>query len=314
MAFGDNGRLFVSLPDLGAVYQLTDRDQDGFAEQPQLYYVGLDRPSGLAWHDGRLYVAEPEGLLSLADGDNANRAGRVRRLFSGLPDDGGHWRRPLAVGPDSRLYLAVGSRCNACEESNPLRAKVLRIDPQSGKFEVYAEGLRHTTALTFSAQNELWGCDVGREGLGATAPVNEINRISGGGDYGWPYCYGEQRPDPQFGDQERCRQTIAGRLSLPGDNRPTAMVAGHGLKAADEYRNSLYVMLAGRETKLIRLALDPDRDTPVGHAFLRGWGKEGGLNSAQASLVVGPDGHLYLALSGMNVIYQIRWGERGTGL
>jgi hypothetical protein len=35
-------------------------------------------------------------------------------------------------------------------------------------------------------------------------PPEEINILVSGGDYGWPYCYGDRVPNPEFHDVARC--------------------------------------------------------------------------------------------------------------
>ncbi len=90
MSFDSTGNLYVTIPQLGAVYQLKDVDHDGYAEQPVLFHVGMDRPHGLVWKNRKLYVAETSQLLELQDTDEDNQVDQVRIILDGLPDDGGH--------------------------------------------------------------------------------------------------------------------------------------------------------------------------------------------------------------------------------
>ena len=79
-AFDDRGRLFVAESsglDLYAeiaagtrkcrVSVLEDRDGDGRFESSRVFADGLVFPMGLAWRDGRLYVADPPDLVALED-------------------------------------------------------------------------------------------------------------------------------------------------------------------------------------------------------------------------------------------------------
>jgi len=38
-----------------------------------------------------------------------------------------------------------------------------------------------------------------RDWLGDELPPEEVNHIAEGGFYGWPYLYGDNQPDPDFG-------------------------------------------------------------------------------------------------------------------
>lgn len=315
LAFDSQGRLYVSIPKLGAIYQLTDNDGDGFADQPVLYHVGLDRPSGLLWQGDRLYVAEPSRLLQLRDVDQDNQVDEVKVVVAGLPDDGGHWTRSLAAGADGYLYLSVGSRCNACEEADPRRASVLRIDPASGATTLFAKGLRNTVGLAFAADGKtLWGSDNGRDMLGDNLPPDEINQIISGADYGWPYCYGDRIPDPELSSRGRCEQTRSPAVELPAHSAPLGITFGDRLKAPDEFRNSLYVALHGSWNrrqptgyKLIRIPFNSGRPSDSGREFLAGWLRDGKAWGRPVAPLVGPDGNLYLSDDRADVIYRISW-------
>lgn len=320
MTFDQEGHLYVSIPELGAIYQLSDADGDGFSEQPLLYHVGLDRPSGLLWDAGQLYVAEPSQLLVLKDDNRDNHVDQVLTVIVDLPDDGGHWTRTLAKGSDRFLYLSVGSRCNACEETNKLRATVLKVDPDSGTYEVFARGLRNSVGLAFSPdQQRLWGSDNGRDMLGDELPPDEINQILAGKDYGWPECYGQQKPDPELGRGKRCQQTMASQVDLPAHSAPLGIAFGSGLNAPEEYRNSLYVALHGswnrsepRGYKLIRIPYQNGQMATYSKDFLRGWLISGQAWGRPVAPIVGTDGNLYLSDDRAKAIYRIKWKKTGS--
>jgi len=62
MALGTNGTLFVGSREAGNVYAIVDRDKDSHAEVIKIAQ-GLKMPSGVAFHDGSLYVAEVSRVL-----------------------------------------------------------------------------------------------------------------------------------------------------------------------------------------------------------------------------------------------------------
>ena len=45
--------------------------------------------------------------------------GPLERIIDDLPAGGQHPNRMIVVGPDGKLYISVGSTCNACAETDP---------------------------------------------------------------------------------------------------------------------------------------------------------------------------------------------------
>src|SRR4029077_17921090 len=87
MAVAPNGDVFLTLPEEGKVMLLRDGDGDGKAELTTVFAQGFDRPHGLAFHDGYLYVADVNRVWrpGLEGGDTpARAAGRTRQPDCGF--------------------------------------------------------------------------------------------------------------------------------------------------------------------------------------------------------------------------------------
>ncbi|HWP28183.1 MAG TPA: hypothetical protein VNM50_01440, partial [Chloroflexota bacterium] len=119
----------VCVPNDGRVFVLPDRDGDGVADQVLVFADGLDRPQGIAFHNGVLYVAETGRVLRLLDRDGDGVADTVEVVVPNLPVGPGHWSRNIAFGPDGKLYVHVGSSCNVCQEEDERRAAILQYNP-----------------------------------------------------------------------------------------------------------------------------------------------------------------------------------------
>jgi len=196
------GDILVSIAGSGNVLKvLADANGDGRADQVQPFLDGLDRPHGLALHGGWLYVAEESTIRRIRfDGATGATSGALETVLAGLPRGDGHWTRTIAFGPDGKLYATAGSSCNVCIETNPWRAAMLRMDADGADPEVFASGLRNTVGFDWQpVTGDLYGVDNGRDLLGDDRPPDELNRLREGGFYGWPYFWGDNRPDPQYG-------------------------------------------------------------------------------------------------------------------
>jgi len=197
------GDLLVSSPNLGSIYRLRDNDGDGISDKNEVLIEGLNLPHGLAFKDGWLYIAETDAIGRLPwPADKPPSPAAYERIVTGIPGGGNHWRRVIAFGPDHRLYLAVGSSCNVCQEQNPLRGTLIRYNPDGSGEEVMASGLRNATGFDWAPwDGSLYATENARDWLGDDFPPDELNRIIPGGFYGWPYFNGDNIPDPDLGDK-----------------------------------------------------------------------------------------------------------------
>ncbi|MFO0892103.1 MAG: hypothetical protein U0790_23570 [Isosphaeraceae bacterium] len=117
----DRGRLYVAESsglDLYAeitagtrkcrVSLLEDRDGDGLYETHRVFADRLVFPMGIAWRDGRLYVADPPDLITLEDADGDGRADRRRVILSGFGHTDNGSLHGLEFGPDGMLSMTMG--------------------------------------------------------------------------------------------------------------------------------------------------------------------------------------------------------------
>ena len=67
MALGPPGVVFVGSRAEGKVYVVVDDNGDSRADRVHVLATGLDMPSGIAFRDGALYVAEVSRILRFRD-------------------------------------------------------------------------------------------------------------------------------------------------------------------------------------------------------------------------------------------------------
>ncbi len=336
MAFGPDGNLYVSLGFGNKVVMLTDRNHDGRADEIVTVADRLNAPQGLAFVDGRLYVANQDGVVRLEQVDHHWPATAVTPVVSGLPS-GGHTLKSLKLGPDGFLYLNVGSSCNVCVESDPLRATVLRytVDgkpagalPSLGRHPtspIWASGLRNSQGFAWHPQTgDMYatndGADMRSDRKGGEAvddlPPEHLNRIEPGNNYGWPYCWGEHVTDPNApgnpsGLDAVCRNAQPPALTLPAHNTPIGITFLANTNFPDEYRNDALVALHGswnREQpagyKLVRVHFVHGKPVSVSN-FVTGWLSDKGAWGRPVDVLAGPDGAVYVSDDRSGMIYRI---------
>jgi glucose/arabinose dehydrogenase len=183
----------------GIVLVQADRDGDGKSDGMKTLISGLDLPHGLWLEADKLYVAK-QTEVSVYDFDGAHLTNR-RLVLGGMPSYGGHASRTIERGSDGLLYVSIGSSCNVCIEDHEWRAVMLRMK-EGDKPEIFARGLRNTVGFDWQPETgALYGVDNGRDMLGDDIPDDELNLITDNRHYGWPYAFGKNEPDPEFGGQ-----------------------------------------------------------------------------------------------------------------
>ncbi|MFP6665376.1 MAG: PQQ-dependent sugar dehydrogenase [Deltaproteobacteria bacterium] len=313
------GDLLVSTPRSGEIYLVErDGDGDGASDGVRVLIDSLDRPHGIAYRDGLLYVAEGSAIARLPFDPLTRRVGAPQRIVTGLPEGGNHWTRTVHIGPDEKLYVAIGSSCNVCEEEDPRRAAIVRYELDGSHEEIFATGLRNAVDFAWRpATQGLYAVVNGRDLLGDDYPPEEVNLVVKGGFYGWPYANPPQIPDPDFGAlrPDKVAATIPPAYELPAHTAPLAIVFDPGGVFPDEYRGAAFVSLHGswnRRKKqgyeVVTLFFGED-DVIRQEPFLTGFEIDEDVVGRPVGLAFGGDGALYIADDYTGVVYRVAYGE-----
>jgi hypothetical protein len=223
------------------------------------------------------------------------------------------------VGPDGWLYVSVGSSCNVCEERDPRRAALLRFRLDGTGQEIFASGLRNAVGFDWRpATGELYATDNGRDLLGDDFPPCELNRVTRGGFYGWPYANGDNLPDPDFGAGNEAR--IAGALPpvhrFRAHNAPLGIVFLRNQAAGDAYRDAALVALHGSWNrtrkdgyKVVSLHWRENGEIEE-RDFLVGFLRDEDVIGRPVDVAEAADGTLYVSDDYAGAIYRV---TRGAG-
>jgi glucose/arabinose dehydrogenase len=260
------GELFASVPDQDRVLLLPDADRDGVADAVHVFAEGegLNRPHGLAVRGNWLYVANTDAVVrfEVHPGERRPR-GPAEVVIPNLPGGGQHWTRTIAWGPDERLYVSVGSSCDACVEENPLRAAILRFEADGSGGAVFARGLRNAVGLAFHPETEaLWATENGRDLLGDDVPPDELVLVTQGADFGWPFCHGVDIPDPELAPGAAaiaCGASLPPTLALQAHSAPLGLTFYKGAAFPEAYHGDLFIGYHGSW----------NRSVPTGYAVMR---------------------------------------------
>ncbi|CRM91365.1 putative membrane-bound dehydrogenase domain protein [Pseudomonas sp. 22 E 5] len=194
---------------------LRDADGDGTYELKTVFAENLNAPYGLAFADGKLYVANQDALVRFDYTDGQTKAAGAPTKVTDLPAQiNHHWTKSLAISADGRqLYVGIGSNSNVTERGMEVeidRAMVWQIDAATGAHKPYATGLRNPTALTMQpGTGQLWTVVNERDELGPDLVPDYLTSVREGAFYGWPYSYWGQNVDPRAQPQDPAKVAAA---------------------------------------------------------------------------------------------------------
>ncbi|MFW7342907.1 sorbosone dehydrogenase family protein [Pollutimonas sp. H1-120] len=186
---------------------LRDADGDGVYEMKTVFADKLNAPYGLAFVDGKLYVAAQDALLRFDYQDGQTEANGAPEKVTDLPSAiNHHWTKSLAASPDGQtLYVGIGSNSNITERGMTAevdRALIWQVDARSGAHKPYATGLRNPTALAIQpGTGQLWAVVNERDEIGPNLVPDYLTAVREGGFYGWPYSYWGQNVDDRVRPQ-----------------------------------------------------------------------------------------------------------------
>jgi glucose/arabinose dehydrogenase len=213
------GRAGAGVPSANRITLLRDADGDGTAETRSVFITGLNSPFGMVLVGDDFYVADTDAIMKFPyhPGDTTIDAKGVK--LADLPAGrlNHHWTKDLTASPDgSKLYATVGSNSNVAEngiEAEKDRAAVLEVDRASGKWRVFAMGLRNPNGPSFQPQSgALWVTVNERDELGDDLVPDYMTSVKDGAFYGWPYSYYGQHVDDRVSPQ---RPDLVARAIAP---------------------------------------------------------------------------------------------------
>lgn len=215
----------------------------------------LHNPNQVAFYNNSIYVAETDRLTAYAYTSGTNRPADTGHVIINFPAHGlgykyGGWHltRSLAFHHD-KLYVSVGSSCNACVETEEIRAVVLEMNPDGTDVTHFARGLRNTVGLKWIG-DELWGSGMGRDLIGPDKPEDPFQKIERNEYYGWPFYFQyKQRiyEDEQFKDSAKAIWVKKPPVAFVGFKAHSAPLGFDHLKNFDNpvLKNSILVCLHG---------------------------------------------------------------------
>jgi glucose/arabinose dehydrogenase len=230
------------------------------------YMTNLRNPNSVQFYRDEqgqnwLYLAETDKLTRRRFKPGETRpSDNAPQTLATFPDyglsykyGGWHLSRTIAFSPSGKLYISVGSSCNACIEKEAVRASVIEMNPDGSDQREFARGLRNGVGLKWIG-NFLWASGQGADHLGLQKPDETFYALKDGTDYGWPYCYsssGKIIADSQFPRRGGCKDVAAPYAFFPAHASALGFDLWDEDDAPDVMKNAFLVSLHGSTNKAI---------------------------------------------------------------
>jgi glucose/arabinose dehydrogenase len=275
MARSPDGRIFVTdMHDLtdnrkGAVYVLDQFDPASRSFKRVIpYLTRLRNPNSVAFYTDRdgavwFYLALTDRLLRYRYEAGKDAPTGEPEVLATFPDyglnykyGGWHLTRTVIVGGDDKIYVSVGSSCNACVEAEEVRASVLEMNPDGSGRRFYARGLRNAVGMRW-VEGRLFVTDMGADHLGDAKPADTMYAVREGANYGWPYCfqsgpkvYADAKFNPR-GKVMTCRNAPVAYAAFDAHSAPLGLEYFDAGSAA-ELKESFLVALHGSTKRSLK--------------------------------------------------------------
>ena len=314
LRIGDKGTVFVSNRLLDKVYAIVDRNGK---REAKVIASGLDRPNGLAFHNGTLYIAEGTQISKLEKiEDNLDNPPKPVVIYSDFLNHQSHGWKFMGLGPDNKLYVNVGSPCNICEppETN---GQIRRINLDGSGAEVVARGVRNSVGFDWHpVTKELYFTDNGRDWLSEDLPEDELNRVTKiGQHFGFPYCHQGTFTDREMGWGRSCDEFEKPVALLGPHSAALGMRFYTGNMFPAEYRNAIFIARHGSWNRTKKIGgdvvvakLNKDGSVKSMEPFLTGFLQNNDYIGRPVDVQVMKDGSLLVSDDYAGAVYRVTYG------
>lgn len=337
LTFAANGDLFIGSKS-GKIYRLAPP-----YTEPQVLVTLDGYPHSVALRNDEILIARTDGLYRASYRPGQNNIPRDSvSLLAALPGGGGHNSRTVAIGPDGRIYLALGISGNCSDQylgaGYPFANQrggvmVLREDGRKPRWQVFASGLRNPVGFAWHPQTgALYASNNGPDHHGFEQPPEYFSRLTPGSFHGMPWFQYDgariRRDDCIKRTPPRPINTVTAPVAIfPARNAPMgiafvpqggmdtrlafdAIVALRGSWGTRPSGGFLGDPASRRPPKLVAVRFEHGEGRRVDDLVTGFQLADGNRWARPVGVAIGPDGALYFTSdSGVNGLFRLRRGS-----
>jgi glucose/arabinose dehydrogenase len=307
-------RAFVGSFSAGSVYAITD---SGGKKEVKTILKGLQMPTGIAFRDGALYVADINRILKYENAEaSLDKMPEPKVVYDDMPKYVAHGWKYLTFDKEGWLYVPFGPPCNECLPPTSL-AQLRRVNPATGQAELIALGIRNSVGGDIDPRSgEYWFTENARDWISDDMPSDKLNRVAKlGQHFGYPYCHQGDLPDPKYAMGHKCSEFTPPVLKLGAHVAPLGMKFYTGKQFPGEYKNNIFIAEHGswnrhkyQGGRIMRVITDPQGKKIKQEVFAAGWiNGDQSYTGRPGDIVLAADGSMLVSDDWAGAIYRISY-------
>jgi glucose/arabinose dehydrogenase len=293
--------------------------------------IAMTLPNGVCFgEDGILYVAELNRVLSFpgAEAYYQNPSVRAKAIVEQgklIPagDGMGHNLRVCRVGPDGKLYIALGQPYNVPPQEKMAEFNkwgiggIIRMNLDGTGREVFARGIRNSVGMDFNPKDGvLWFTDNQVDGMGDDIPPEEVNRAPTAGlNFGFPWYGGGHIRTEEYKDETPPENLVFPEIETPAHAANLGMIFYTGTNFPEKYRGGIFFAQHGSWDRTVPIgarvtfaSLKPDGTGGKAEVFAEGWlNEKGAYDGRPVDVAQLPDGSLIVSDDYAGALYRITY-------
>jgi glucose/arabinose dehydrogenase len=320
------------------VWSATDRDMDNVADTVEEFSpsVNFDIPNGVCYTaDGFLYVVERNRVLMFPAAEFFMESPDTvavpvvpqGELIPVEEESYNHTARVCAIGPDNKLYIALGQPFNVAPPEKVEMydeagiGGIIRMDRDGTNREVVATGVRNSVGMAFNpADGILWFTDNQVDGMGDETPPGELNKMAQAGMwYGHPYYGGGEVRTNEYKDAEipedKMSRYVGPQIEYRAHSANLGMMFYTGNQFPEKYKGAIFNAQHGswnattpRGAQVNVTWLDEEGNATKTEPFATGWLNENGIYLGRpVDVQQYVDGSILVSDDKAGVVYRISY-------
>jgi glucose/arabinose dehydrogenase len=327
LALSPDGAVLIVGTSSDRIYKVALGRDEAAKVEPFAPGQKLSLPNGPCFApDGTLFIAAFDRILRFSprpgggwDEDHPQTIVAPGALIPANEKSQVHGLRVCRVGPDGKLYVAVGQPTNV-----PTKAQqevfaqwgmggILRMDPDGANKTIFASGIRNSVGMDFEPKTaNLWFTDNQVDGMGDDIPPEELNKAARPGlNFGFPFYGGGHVRTREYAHETPPENVVFPELELNAHAADLGMIFSRQSAFPEKWRG-IFIAQHGSWNRIVpigaRVMFVPFHDGKPGPAipFAEGWNRgDGGYSGRPVALAELPDGSLIVSDDQEGALYRI---------